>query len=162
MSDHSIIDTLSTRKPAPPTATLLDELSVAAPGAGPERNERSLLPQGPARIDASEQRSLAPVLHDSAHLPRPAMPTPPTVGGFFAEHRALIDGRKDALLRVGMLPQHVNALAMPDLVDLPRAPGVNEATLPSSPGRAPLKMPENGTAATTDEGQDGTRGLEVE
>ena len=42
-----------------------------------------------------------------------------SVGSFYAEHRKLVDDRKDHLARLGMDPTHVAALRMPDLKDEP-------------------------------------------
>lgn len=51
-------------------------------------------------------------------------------GSFYAQHRALVDARKDHLARLGMDPMHVEALRMPDL---------GETTLPArgDPKRKP-------------------------
>ena len=53
-----------------------------------------------------------------------------TPGGFFAEHRALLDGRRTHLARMGMIPEHVTALRMPDIVDRPVPPSVHVDALP--------------------------------
>lgn len=42
-----------------------------------------------------------------------------SVGSFYAEHRKLVDERRDHLARVGMDPAHVNALRMPNRHDEP-------------------------------------------
>ncbi|HEX2022975.1 MAG TPA: hypothetical protein VHH36_09680 [Candidatus Thermoplasmatota archaeon] len=46
-----------------------------------------------------------------------------SVGEFFSEGRKMVDGRKAHLARVGMAPEHVEALRMPE-PDLPEAPAV--------------------------------------
>lgn len=57
-----------------------------------------------------------------------------SVGGFFAEHRRVIDERKDQLARVGMDPLHVDALRMPDLKEGPLpARGTPVMKLPTKP-----------------------------
>lgn len=56
------------------------------------------LPQRPHR---------RPTLRDSSERERLS------VGGFFAEHRKIVDERKDHLARLGMDATHVDALRMP-------------------------------------------------
>ena len=74
-----------------------------------------------------------------------ALPPAPTVGSFYAEHRALIDGRKADLARVGMLPEHAKALAMPDLSDKPLMLPLPAESMPTEAGPErfePKKMPK--------------------
>ena len=78
------------------------------------------LPQGPAKKPApAQERPGAAIL-----------PQPLSLGQFYAEHRALVDARKAHLARVGMLPEHAKALAMPDLAETPVAPPVQTESLP--------------------------------
>lgn len=44
-----------------------------------------------------------------------------SVGGFFAEHRAVVDARKDHLARLGMDERQASALRMPTREDEPLA-----------------------------------------
>lgn len=66
----------------------------------------------------------------------PATPAPPatapelSVGAFYAEHRALVDARRAPLARLGILPQHATALAMPDLSDAPLMPPARGEDMP--------------------------------
>lgn len=73
---------------------------------------------------AKKPKPIAP--REGAFVPTPT----PTVGSFFAQHRATIDARRMHLDRVGMLPEHANALRMPDLAEQPVAPAVHTESLP--------------------------------
>ena len=87
---------------------------------------------------------------------------PTTVGGYFAQRRKLIDGRKVHLERVGMLPEHAKALEMPTpdekpllgdpgkapMLDEPRKPGRNEYRAP----KLPKLLGVNATLTEEDEG----------
>lgn len=100
--------------------------------------------------------------HTPSYAPVPGEPRapPPTVGGFMAEGRALVDARKMHLSRVGIgpqpeparheaenliaLPTQASFLAMPDLRETPTPPAINMATLPENvtPGFEPKKLPK--------------------
>lgn len=101
--------------------------------------------------------------HAPSYAPVPGEPRapPPTVGGFMAEGRALVDARKVHLSRVGIgphepeparheaanriaLPTQANFLAMPDLRETPTPPAINMATLPEkvTAGFEPRKLPK--------------------
>ena len=87
--------------------------------------------------------------------PAPAAATPElTVGGFYAEHRGLVDARRDHLARLGMMPPHVAALARPDLSDKPIMPPVRGEDMPEQAPEAykPRQLPKlPGVNATADE-----------
>lgn len=72
----------------------------------------------------------------------PLAPPVPTIGAFFAESRALVDARRAHLGRVGMLPQHVDALRMPDLAEKPLvANGADDLPATPPPTYAPKRLP---------------------
>ncbi|HWH07901.1 MAG TPA: hypothetical protein VNX21_01795 [Candidatus Thermoplasmatota archaeon] len=72
------------------------------------------------------------------------------VGSFYAQHRAVVDARRDHLARLGMDPAHVQALRMPDLKDEP---------LPARGTLAPpVVLPVAATEAERRRAQDGGQG----
>ena len=96
------------------------------------------------------RRPRAPVPARSEPTPANLLPpsTPP-VGSFFAEGRALVDARRTHLARMGILPEHATALAMPDLGEKPLLPALATEQLPAEvpPVYEPKKLrkgPEGG------------------
>ena len=64
------------------------------------------------------------------------------VGSYYAEHRQVVDGRRDHLARLGMDPMHVQALRMPDLKDEPLpARGTLAGPDPVAPASAHTSLP---------------------
>ena len=79
---------------------------------------------------AKRPRAPAPVRSE----PTPANllpPATPQVGSFYGEGRALVDARRTHLSRMGILPQHATALAMPDLGETPLLPQLKTEQLPT-------------------------------
>lgn len=60
------------------------------------------------------------------------------VASFHDEHRKTVDGRKDHLARMGMIPQHVAALRMPDLDERPLRLDGHDVPIPNMAPPAPL------------------------
>jgi hypothetical protein len=77
------------------------------------------------------ERPRAPAPVRSEPTPANLLPTAPAVGSFFAEGRAVVDGRRMHLARMGILPEHATALAMPDLGEKPLLPALRTEQLPS-------------------------------
>lgn len=120
MSEETpILNKLGERRVAPPTPSLLDSL--------PTKEGQQTMRHGDGEnLLAHRQQpgTVAAPLHGGGELPNL------TVGAFFAQHRALIDERRAPLARLGMMERQVDALRMPDLEDLPKAPAVHVDTLP--------------------------------
>ena len=77
------------------------------------------------------QRPRAPVPVRSEPTPADLLPQAPSIGSFYAEGRALVDGRRTHLARMGILPEQAAALAMPDLGETPVLPPLKTEQLPS-------------------------------
>ena len=60
------------------------------------------------------------------------------VGAYFSEHKALVDGRRAPLARLGMDPRHVEALRTPTTEEKPLAV-LGEPTLPVPVEAAPIE-----------------------
>lgn len=112
MSEHPVLDRLEKRQRATPTPSLLDA-AIPTPRAEEKGPERHAAPSGPTPMRA----------------PLPTQEVP-TIGGFFAAQKALIDERRGHLDRMAILPQQAHALQMPDLEEMPAAPAVHGETLP--------------------------------
>ena len=67
-------------------------------------------------------------------------------GAFFAEHKALVDHKRDHLARLGMDERHVAALRMPERHEAPIEPvsRPNVALPADVPEDAPRKAPRGG------------------
>jgi hypothetical protein len=78
---------------------------------------------------AARPRAPAPVR--SEPTPANLLPAAPALGSFYAEGRALVDGRRMHLARMGILPEHATALAMPDLGEKAILPALKTEQLPA-------------------------------